>query len=163
MPMPEFVRALRDKIGTDRLWLSGITAVVLRDNEILLARRADNGAWTPVTGIIDPGEEPAVAAVREVAEEAGVQTTVEHLVYVHTTGPVHYSNGDSCEYLDLVFRMRWDSGEPTPADGENSDVRWFPIDDTPELSADMRERIQIAVDYEKHARFIGPTASRPAR
>ena len=33
----------------------------------LTVRRADDGAWTPVTGIIDPGEEPAIAAVREYA------------------------------------------------------------------------------------------------
>ena len=31
----------------------------------LLARRADNGAWSPVTGIIDPGEHPGDAALRE--------------------------------------------------------------------------------------------------
>jgi len=68
MPTPDFVLALREKIGTASLWLSGVTAVVVRGDEVLLVRRADTGAWTPVTGIIDPGEEPAVAAVREVEE-----------------------------------------------------------------------------------------------
>lgn len=59
MPTPEFVQYLRARIGTHPLWLSGATAVVFRDGEageeILLVRRADNGAWSPVCGIVDPG------------------------------------------------------------------------------------------------------------
>ncbi|MGW2217585.1 NUDIX domain-containing protein, partial [Nonomuraea sp. NPDC001684] len=73
MPTPEFVLALREKIGTEPLWLSGVTAVVLHEDQVLLVRRSDTGAWTPVTGIIDPGEQPADAALREVAEETGVR------------------------------------------------------------------------------------------
>ena len=157
MPTPEFVLALRAKVGTAPLWLSGVTAVVLRGDEILLVRRADNGAWTPITGIIDPGEEPAVAAVREVAEEAAVQVTAERLVMVHVTGPVVYSNGDRSQYLDLVFRLGWDSGEPAPADGENTEARWFPVAAMPHLSADMRRRIQAAIDNRPEARFVQPT------
>jgi ADP-ribose pyrophosphatase YjhB (NUDIX family) len=30
-----------------------VTAVVRRDDQILLVQRADNGTWTPVTGIPD--------------------------------------------------------------------------------------------------------------
>ena len=37
-----------------------------------MVKRSDNGEWTPVTGIVDPGEEPAVGAVREALEETGV-------------------------------------------------------------------------------------------
>jgi 8-oxo-dGTP pyrophosphatase MutT (NUDIX family) len=153
MSTPEFVLALREKIGTARLWLSGVTAVVLRDDEILLVRRSDNGAWTPVTGIIDPGEEPAVAALRETEEEAGVIAVAERLVWVHVIPTVVYPNGDESQYLDLVFRLRWQSGEPWPADGENTEARFFPLDAMPEMSADMRERVQAALDNASEARF----------
>ena len=54
-PVPDFVLALRDKIGHDPLWLPCVTAVVRRADQVLLVRRADNGHWTPVTGIPDPG------------------------------------------------------------------------------------------------------------
>ena len=54
MATPDFVLALREKIGTDPLWLPGATAVVVRDRSVLLVRRADTGEWTPVTGIVDP-------------------------------------------------------------------------------------------------------------
>lgn len=153
MSTPEFVLALREKIGTAPLWLSGVTAVVLRNDDVLLVRRADTGEWTPVTGIIDPGEEPAVAAVREVEEESNVRATVERLVKVQVTEPVVYPNGDRSQYLDLVFRLRWDGGTPTPADGENTEARWFAVDDLPEVSDDMRRRITAAVDNHPEALF----------
>jgi len=154
MATPEFILALREKIGTAPLWLSGVTAVVVRDDDVLLVRRADNGEWTPVTGIIDPGEEPAVAAVREVLEEADVHAVVEHLGWVHVTGMHVYDNGDRTQYIDIVFRLRWESGEPFPADGENTEARWFPRAALPELSRDMRERIDAALDPHPAARFV---------
>src|SRR5690625_6432386 len=84
MSTPEFVLALREKIGQELLWMPGVTAFVLDParTRLLAVRRRDNGAWTPVTGIIDPGEQPASAAAREVLEEAGVTCRVLRLVEV---------------------------------------------------------------------------------
>ncbi|WP_213814454.1 NUDIX domain-containing protein [Glaciihabitans sp. dw_435] len=154
MATPDFVLDLRAKIGTAPLWLSGVTAVVIRDEEILLVRRADNGNWTPVTGIIDPGEQPAVAAMREVLEEADVTATAERLVLVNVTGMSVYANGDQSRYLDLVFRLRWDSGTPSPADGENTEARWFPLHAMPPMSDDMLQRIAAAVENAPEAKFL---------
>ncbi len=157
MPTPDFVLALREKIGHDLLWLSGVTAVVLRDTpagrEVLLVRRADNGAWTPVTGIIDPGEAPAVAGARECLEEADVVAAPEALVRVKTLPPMTYGNGDRSQYLDLVFRFRYVSGDPYPADGENTDARWYPVDAIPEMSEDMRDRVDAALSGSDVATF----------
>jgi ADP-ribose pyrophosphatase YjhB (NUDIX family) len=153
MTTPDFILALREKIGNHPLWLSGITAVVVRNEDVLLVRRADNGQWTPVTGIIDPGEEPAVAAVREVEEEADVIAAAERLVWVGVTPPTEYENGDRSQYLDLVFRLRWVSGDPSPADGENTEADWFSLDALPEMSEDMRNRVQVAVDNRPEAQF----------
>ena len=153
MATPDFVLALRAKVGHDELWLPGVTAVVLRGSEVLLVRRTDSGAWTPVTGIVDPGEEPAVAAAREVLEEADVVAQVESLSWVKVIDLVTYDNGDQSRYLDLVFRCSWVSGEPFPADGENTEAAWFPLDALPELSGDMSERIRVAVTGAESTRF----------
>ncbi|MET0989353.1 MAG: NUDIX domain-containing protein [Glaciihabitans sp.] len=153
MTTPDFVLALREKIGTAPLWLSGVTAVVIRGDDVLLVRRSDNGQWTPVTGIIDPGEEPAVAAVREVVEEAAVVASAQRLVWVRVTEPTVYPNGDHSQYLDLVFRLGWESGDPYPADGENTEARWFSLAELPPMSDDMRARVQAAVDNHPEARF----------
>ncbi|CAN5313579.1 NUDIX domain-containing protein [soil metagenome] len=153
MTTPDFVLALREKIGTAPLWLSGITSVVVRGDEVLLVRRADSGAWTPVTGIIDPGEEPAVAAERETLEEADIVAVAEAVCWVHVIPMITYDNGDQTEYLDLVFRCRYVSGEPYPADGENTEARWFRVDALPEMSDDMLERLHAGLDTGGTTRF----------
>ena len=153
MATPDFVLSLREKIGHDPLWLSGVTAVVLRDDEVLLVRRADDGQWTPVTGIIDPGEEPAVAAVRETLEEAGIVSYAEALSWVIVLAPITYDNGDRSQFLDLVFRCSYVSGDPFPADGENTDARWFPLDALPPMSESMNARVRSAVEFDGTTRF----------
>jgi 8-oxo-dGTP pyrophosphatase MutT (NUDIX family) len=153
MAIPEFVVALREKIGTAPLWLSGVTAVVVKNDQLLLVQRADNGAWTPVTGIIDPGEQPADAGVREVAEEAGVRVVPERLASVGVTDVVVYPNGDESQYLDLTFLMRWTSGDPYPADGENTHAEWFSLDALPPMSQEMTGRIEAALSNRPSALF----------
>ena len=143
MGVPEFILQLREKVGTDPLWLSGVTAIVLdaESRNILLIRRSDTGEWAPISGIIDPGEQPADTAAREALEEADVVVAVERLAGVGVTPPILYSNGDQAQYLDVIFTCRWVSGEPRPADGEALEVRWFPVDGLPPMSADFRARI----------------------
>lgn len=152
MATPDFVLRLREKIGTEPLWLSGVTAVVVRPPsqgrvapDVLMVKRADNGAWTPVTGIIDPGEEPAVAAAREVLEEADVVAVPERLTRVAVIPEITYPNGDRAGYLDVTFRFRHVSGTPSPADGENTEARWYPADALPPMSDDMAARVRLAL------------------
>jgi hypothetical protein len=49
--------------------------------------------------------------------------------------------------------MRYVSGDPYPADGENTEARWFPLAELPEMSLDMRTRIRYALDDVQPARF----------
>ncbi len=153
MPIPPFVAELRTLVGTHELWLPGVTAVVRRGDELLLTKRADNGDWAPVTGIVDPGEEPGVAAAREALEEAGVEVSVDRLASVGVVPDVVYENGDRASYLDVTFACTWVSGEARVADDENVDVRWWPIDALPTLSASVRRRIDDALAGETAARF----------
>ena len=154
---PEFILALRERVGTAPLWLSGATAVVVRTTaageEVLLVRRADDGAWTPVSGIIDPGEQPHLAALREVAEEAGVIADVDKLVWLTVTDLITYANGDQTQYIDHVFRCHWVSGEPYPADGEATEAAFFASDALPPMSDDHAERVAIALAAPDRARL----------
>jgi 8-oxo-dGTP pyrophosphatase MutT (NUDIX family) len=68
-----------------------VGAVVLNDRqEVLLVRSSDSDLWMPVGGMIEPGEEPADAAAREVYEEAGVRAVPQHLVGVYDGPSVVY-------------------------------------------------------------------------
>ena len=158
MPIPPYVLHLRSMVGTELLWMPGITAVVLREtargvDEVLLVKRSDNGQWTPVTGIVDPGEDPHVTAVREVEEEACVVAEVERLVWVAATGVVTHVNGDLGQYLDHTFRCRWVEGDPRPGDDESTDARWFPLDGLPPLTDLHRERIAVAAENPANVRL----------
>src|SRR5699024_4291022 len=83
MPVPDFLLALRKHVGHDLLPLVGVTAVVVGDDgAILLHRRSDDGRWCTPGGILEPGEQPANAVVREVREETGVEVVVERLASV---------------------------------------------------------------------------------
>jgi ADP-ribose pyrophosphatase YjhB (NUDIX family) len=153
MPIPPFVVELRELVGTRELWLPAVTAIILRDDHVLLTERADNGEWAPVTGILDPGEEPAVGAAREALEETGVEVRVDRLASVGASPQVRHGNGDLGVYLDLTFACTWVSGEARVADDENTDVRWWPLGALPEMSAFLRERIDDVLAGETAARF----------
>ena len=157
MPIPEFVLEIRQMIGHHPMWLPGVTAVVLRGDEILLVKRADNGAWTPITGIPEPGEEPAASAAREALEETGVVVSVDRLASTSVMADVVHANGDRASYLDLTFACTYVSGEAHVADDESSDVRWYPVDAMPTMSAVMLRRIGDALSGEQAARFVRPT------
>ena len=156
MPIPPFVAELRALVGTRELWLPAVTAVVRRGDEILLTRRADNGEWAPVTGILDPGEEPAVGAAREALEETGVVVTVDRLASVSASPQVVHGNGDLGVYLDLTFDCTWVSGEARVNDDENVDVRWWPAGALPPMSDWLRERIDDVLAGETAARYRRP-------
>ena len=156
MPIPPYVAELRALVGTRELWLPAVTAVVRRGDEILLTRRADNGEWSPVTGILDPGEEPAAGAARETLEETGVVVTVERLASVGASPQVVHGNGDLGVYLDLTFDCTWVSGEARVGDDENVDVRWWPAHALPPMVAWLRQRIDDVLADETATRYRPP-------
>lgn len=158
-PTPEFVLDLRRRIGNDPLPLVGVTAVVFRDEKVLLGRRADNGHLECVSGIVEPGENPADAAVRECLEEAGIAIRVTRLALVHTLPRTTYANGDQVDYLDLVFRCEWVSGDPHPADGELSEVSFRALADLGDTTKDHLRSIALALAEDDPAGFDG---GRPA-
>jgi 8-oxo-dGTP pyrophosphatase MutT (NUDIX family) len=154
VPIPPFVVELRKLVGTHELWLPAVTAVVRRGDEILLTERVDNGRWAPITGIVDPAEEPAVAARREALEEAGVEITVDRLAAVSVSPQITHANGDLGVYLDLTFACTWVSGDPWAADDENTDVRWWPLASLPDLEPFLLQRIEAGLADEVATRFV---------
>ncbi|MBF9069991.1 NUDIX hydrolase [Streptacidiphilus fuscans] len=162
MPVPEFVRELRAHIGHGPLWMSGVTAVILDgEGRVLLTHRSDNRRWALVAGIVEPGEEPADAAVREAWEEVGLRILPERLAGVGVDPPAVYPNGDQVQYLNLTFRCRVLSGEARVNDDESLAVGWFAVDALPDdLGAHQRRHLAWALADEERAQF-SLTASTP--
>lgn len=167
MPVPEYILSIREKIGHEPLWLPGVTAVVIREvppgspmyfvPDVLLVKRADNGQWTPPTGICEPNEQPHVAAVREVLEETGVRVTVEALLGVGAVGPVVSENGDISSYMDTAMRCAVVGDDHAfVADDESTDVGWFNIAQLPVENQRFRMVIADAVAQLKHPAGFAP-------
>jgi len=113
--------------------------------QILLVQRADSGAWTPVCGIVEPGERPDHTIVREALEEAQVHVVVDRYLAVDVDDPLTYPNGDQCQFLNHVFSCRWVDGQARVGDDESSQVRWFDIDELPALSVRHRAAVELAL------------------
>ena len=127
MGMSDYVRALREKIGTDLLLMPAVGGL-LRDEQgrILLVQHVE-GRWQLPGGAVDPGESPDDAVCRECLEEAGI--VVEPVALLGAFGgpeyQVRYSNGDEAGYVVTVFELRHVDGEPAPSDDETQAVGWF--------------------------------------
>ena len=150
MPTPAFVLDLRAKVGHQLLWLSTATGAVFDpDGRVLLGWRPDFCVWTLPGGIIDPAEQPADAAVREVFEETGVVALPEVLTSVTVSAPMTYPNGDEVQYLEYCFRCRLAGGQAGVGDGELSAVGWYGPDDLPEVGAATRQLLAAAVSADR--------------
>ncbi|MBY8885647.1 NUDIX domain-containing protein [Streptomyces sp. PTM05] len=146
MAIPEFLRDLRETVGRRLLCLPGVNAVVLDDEQrVLLVRRSDDGRWTIVGGIPEPGEQPAQAMVREIYEETAVRAVVERVVAVYAEPPITYPHGDQVQFMSTTFRCRAVGGEARVNDDESTEVGWFALDELPALSARGVARIKLAL------------------
>ena len=154
MPTPDFVAALRAHIGHDMLWLSTAAGVVVdSDDRILLGRRRDTGGWALPGGIIDPAEEPADAAAREIFEETGVLAVPERLVAATVSPPMTYPNGDQVQYLELTFHCRPVGGQARVNDAESLEVGWHPLSALPPLSRRTLSLLAHATSGKAEAAF----------
>jgi 8-oxo-dGTP pyrophosphatase MutT (NUDIX family) len=101
------------------------TCVVVRRStgEVLVHRRSDAKDVYPglrdcsFGGVVLAGEEPDAAAVRELAEEAGVTGAV-----LSPIGSAWYGD-EHTWYLGFVYRTTWD-GEVRFEDGEVAEAWW---------------------------------------
>jgi 8-oxo-dGTP pyrophosphatase MutT (NUDIX family) len=100
-------------------------------DQVLLVDHRLAGRWLPTGGHIEPGEHPATAARRELAEELGIQpdphpTCGDRPVLVTVTTTVGSNAGHDDVSLWFAFAARADTAiHADPR--EFADARWWPI------------------------------------
>jgi 8-oxo-dGTP diphosphatase len=112
---------------TTRICAGGL---LVRDNEILLARRSADrtfypSVWDVLGGHCEPGETPADALVRELREEIGVTPRAFDEVTV-LGEPDPAAHGEASYHIFAV--TAWDGGEPRLRGSEHSELRWLSLD-----------------------------------
>ena len=128
MPLSPYIRALRQKIGTARLLLPSVTALLFDESgSLLLVRQRDSELWSTPGGVIEPDERPADAVVRETWEETGLHVVPRRIAAVFG-GPefvVCYPNADQVQYVMTVFECALVGGRLHPDEEETVEVAYW--------------------------------------
>lgn len=106
-------------------------AILVRDGRILLGkrsphRRRDPDCWDVIGGRVEPGESVDQALVRELGEEIGVIPTAFTKITI-LPEPRIETHGNAAYHMYVV--RAWSGGDPTMANDEHTELRWFTPDE----------------------------------
>ena len=110
--------------------------------EVALIAVGDDNRWQLPKGVVDKGESTEDAAIREVREEAGIDTEL-----VERIDKVEYwyfwkEDEQRVRYHKYVYfyLLRYKSGDVGNHDNEVNEARWFDIDEAINLLAFKSEK-----------------------
>lgn len=121
----------------------GVASRVMRNGKILLVQEAQGrhaGLWGLPKGHVESTESPEDAALRELAEETGLQGEIVGLVGVRTA---LRSNGPA---VFLCYEVRVQAEEPQAASEEISATGWWSLAQLKDLQWVSETMHQLAVD-----------------
>ncbi|WP_061810428.1 NUDIX hydrolase [Rossellomorea vietnamensis] len=104
--MNDYIRSMREKIGSDTLLTVGCGALI-QDHEgnLLLQRRFPDDIWGIPGGLMEIGESFEETVKREVYEETNLHITKLNLfgIYSGSKGFATYPNGDKVFSVQIIF------------------------------------------------------------
>jgi 8-oxo-dGTP pyrophosphatase MutT (NUDIX family) len=160
-----YVARLREQVGTARLLLPSVTAIIYgASSEILLVHQRDGNIWSTPGGAIEPDETPADAVVRETWEETGLLVQPIALLGVFG-GPgfvVSYPNGDETQYVMSVFECSVITGQLTRESDEVTDCRFVGEEEFGRINVASWTREVLPLVYSRpHKSIIGSVGWAP--
>ena len=152
-----YIMDLRAYVGHRPLIQVGSTVIVEdAQGNILLQLRTDSRTWDcSAAGSMEPGESAQDTARRELLEETGL-TARKLELYATYTGPEEYAvypNGDEVYNVEFAYCCRDWTGTLKRQEDEVEELRFFALDELPELPKRTRRRL---ADWEKYRRNLGP-------
>jgi 8-oxo-dGTP pyrophosphatase MutT (NUDIX family) len=134
----------RAKILTmDQVSAGGVAFRRRNDNvQVAIVSVKPSLRWQLPKGIVDPGETPEITAVREVREEAGVETELLQLIETVQYWYRSMKYAKPVRYHKFVhfYLLEYRSGNVSGHDHEVSEARWVSIDEAIEMLAFQSER-----------------------
>lgn len=110
-----------------------VSLMVVQDGQFLFAKRAvepAKGMWDVLGGFVEAGESSEEAAIREMKEETGLETSVE--AYLGSTWDVYTHNRPT---LVTAYLMKIEGSQPPQPQEDVAKLQWFPLDSPPETFA----------------------------
>ena len=136
--------AARNTVKTETQTSAGGVALrrTAKGLEAVLISVGDPPRWQLPKGLIDKGETPEIAAVREVHEEAGVATRLDQLIEKVEYWYQAKQGAQRIRYHKFVhfFLLWYESGDVAEHDHEVNEARWFPVHDAVDSLAFKSER-----------------------
>jgi ADP-ribose pyrophosphatase YjhB (NUDIX family) len=132
--MSDYIKTLRGLIGSTKIIVPGVRALVFDDGgRLLLARQRLFGSWALPHGCIELGESASAALTREMTEETGLRAIRAEPfgLYSDPKYSVTYPNGDEVQTLTMAFVIREWEGTLRPDGDEVVELRFFPLDALP--------------------------------
>ncbi|MDQ3321225.1 MAG: NUDIX hydrolase [Acidobacteriota bacterium] len=118
--------------------------------EIAIISAKPSLRWQLPKGIIDAGETPEIAAVREVREEAGIETELLSEIETIEYWYVGENLGERVRFHKLVhfFLLKYTGGDVANHDDEVAEARWVKLNKAVEMLAFKSEKsvVEKAVD-----------------
>ena len=107
--------------------------------------------WQLPKGIVDPGETPVITAVREVREEAGVETELLELIETVEYWYQRVQYGQRIRFHKFVhfYLLEYKAGDVADHDHEIAEARWVSFEEAIELLAFKSERGVVEKAQEK--------------
>jgi 8-oxo-dGTP pyrophosphatase MutT (NUDIX family) len=136
--------AHQGKLATmDQISAGGVT-FRWRDSEpeIAIVSVRPKLRWQLPKGIVDPGESPQVTAIREVREEAGIETELIRLIETIEYWYRGEKYGKPVRYHKFVhfYLLQYKSGNVADHDHEVEEARWVSFDEAMEMLEFKSER-----------------------
>ncbi len=110
--------------------------------EIAIISAKPSLRWQLPKGIIDAGETPEIAALREVREEAGIETELLAKIETIEYWYVGDNRGERVRFHKLVhfFLLKYSGGDVANHDYEVAEARWVKIEKALEMLAFKGEK-----------------------
>ena len=112
----------------------GVGALIIQKGKILLEKRKNapgKGKWSIPGGLVELGESPELAVIREVKEETGIEVEDPLLVDVVNNVSLDEKGKIRYHYVIVDYLVKVRSGEPKAA-SDADELRWVSLTDVQE-------------------------------
>ena len=133
-----YIMNLREKVGHSPLIGVGATTLVFNNkDELLLNLRSDTNTWGIPGGSKELNETLEECAMRELKEETNINVNDLELITVLSGKEYYfkYPNEDELDCVIILYKVSNYNGELNINDEESKELKFFSIDNLPELES----------------------------